>query len=94
MENVINRLFNGFQGTKDKKDALEDYVDYYMNVMDFDKRVPMGFQGMRGKKNSDKRVIMDFQDMRNKRNKEPRFGIGTVFKTRSLGGYQGKQFCD
>lgn len=36
-----------------KKNSFENYIDYYMDPdMDFDKRAPMGFQGMRGKRNT------------------------------------------
>lgn len=61
-----------------------------MDTMDFDKRAPMGFLGMRGKKDYDKKVPMEFQSMRGKRNTEQKVGIDTVFETRSSGNYQGK----
>lgn len=74
-----------------KKDAFENYVDYYIDPdMDFDKRAPMGFQEMRGKKDTDKRAPMGFQGMRGKRNVGQRFETGMDFGSpRSLNGYQG-----
>lgn len=79
-----------FQGMRGKKDAFENYVDYYIEPdMDFDKRAPMGFQGMRGKKDTDKRAPMGFQGMRGKRNGQ-RFETGMDFGIRSLNEYQGR----
>lgn len=76
-----------------KKNAFENYVDYYMDPdMDFDKRAPMGFQGMRGKKDSDKRAPMGFQGMRGKRNTGQRFNTGMDFDTRLSNEYQGNQY--
>lgn len=51
-----------FQGMRDKKDTFENYVDYIDPDMDFDKRAPRGFQGMRGKRNVGQRFEtgMDF----------------------------------
>lgn len=72
-----------------KKDVFENYVDYIDPDMDFDKRAPMGFQGMRGKKDTDKRAPMGFQGMRGKRNVGHRFETGMDFGTRSLNEYQG-----
>lgn len=75
-----------------KKNAFENYVDYYMDPdMDFDKRAPMGFQGMRGKKDSDKRAPMGFQGMRGKRNTGQRFDTGMDFETRTSNEYQGNR---
>lgn len=78
-----------FQGMRGKKDAFENYVDYYIEPdMDF-KRAPMGFQGMRGKKDTDKRAPMGFQGMRGKRNVGQRFETGMDFGIRS-NEYQGR----
>lgn len=41
-----------------KKDMFENYADY-IDDMDFDKRAPMGFQGMRGKRNVGQRFETD-----------------------------------
>lgn len=47
IEELEKRTIMGFQGMRGKKNAFENYVDYYMDPdMDFDKRAPMGFQGM------------------------------------------------
>lgn len=73
-----------------KKDTFENYVDYVDSDMDFDKRAPMGFQGMRGKKDTDKRAPMGFQGMRGKRNVGQRFETGMDFGTRALSEYQGR----
>lgn len=62
-----------------------------MNPVDFDKRARMGFQGMRGKKDSDKRALMGFQGMRGKKNMAQRFGTDEDFETRSPLEYQGNQ---
>lgn len=72
-----------------KRHGYENYIDYYADPLDFDKRAPMGFQGMRGKKDSDKRAPMGFQGMRGKRNTAERFGSETNFGIRSSNGYQG-----
>jgi len=80
-----------FQGTRGKKDGYDNYIDYYMDPMDFDKRAPMGFQGMRGKKDSDKRAPMGFQGMRGKRNMVQRFGSDADFGPRSSIEYQGNR---
>lgn len=73
-----------------KKNSFENYIDYYIDPdMDFDKRAPMGFQGMRGKKDSDKRAPMGFQGMRGKRNTGQRFNTGINFDIRSPNEYQG-----
>lgn len=88
----IDYLFTcdpSFQGTRGKKNDYESYLDYYMDPMDLDKRVSVGFQGMRGKKDSDKRAPMGFQGMRGKRNMAQRFG--TDFETRSPIDYQGNR---
>lgn len=72
-----------------KKDGFENYIDYYIDPsMDFDKRAPMGFQGMRGKKDTDKRAPMGFQGMRGKRSVGQRFEPGMNFG--SLNEYQGR----
>lgn len=74
-----------------KKAGFDNYVDYYIDPdMDFDKRAPMGFQGMRGKKDTDKRARMGFQGMRGKRSVGQRFETGMDFGTRSLHEYQGR----
>ncbi|XP_032685821.1 tachykinins-like isoform X3 [Odontomachus brunneus] len=86
----FEKRVTSFQDTRGKKDTFQNYVDYYIDTMDFDKRALMGFQGMRGKKDSDKRTSMGFQGMRGKRNMGRRFGIGTVFKIRSSSDNQGK----
>lgn len=54
------------RGKKDSLSSLENFLEEY------DKRAPMGFQGMRGKKddydiNWDKRAPMGFQGMRGKK---------------------------
>lgn len=74
-----------------KKDGFENYIDHYVDPLDFDKRVPMGFQGMRGKKDSDKRAPRGFQGMRGKRNTGERFGTEANFGIRSSNEYQGNQ---
>lgn len=72
-----------------KKDDFENYADYFVDSdMDFDKRAPMGFQGMRGKKDSDKRAPMGFQGMRGKRSVGQRFATGLDYG--SLNEYQGR----
>ncbi|XP_032685820.1 tachykinins-like isoform X2 [Odontomachus brunneus] len=86
----FEKRVTSFQDTRGKKDTFQNYVDYYIDTMDFDKRALMGFQGMRGKKDSDKRTSMGFQGMRGKRNMGRRFGIGTVFKIRSSSDNQGE----
>lgn len=87
----MRMILSTFQGTRGKKDGYENYVDYYMDPLDFDKRAPMGFQGMRGKKDSDKRAPMGFQGMRGKRNMPQRFGTDTDFETRPSTEYQGNR---
>jgi len=43
-----------------KKNGFENYVNYYIDPeMDFDKRAPMGFQGMRGKRSVGRRFETD-----------------------------------
>jgi len=74
-----------------KKNGYENYIDYYVDPLDFDKRAPMGFQGMRGKKDSDKRAPMGFQGMRGKRNTGEQFETEANFGIRSSNDYQGNQ---
>lgn len=69
----------GFLGMRGKKDyAIPDsYEDFYAQG-EYDKRAPMGFQGMRGKKTAIasvldeyyKRAPMGFQGMRGKKSLE------------------------
>lgn len=47
-----------------KKDTLDDYYTGLGGLADYEKRAPMGFQGMRGKKDNSK----VFTGMRGKRN--------------------------
>lgn len=72
-----------------KKDVFENYMDYYMEPTALDRRAPMGFQGMRGKKNYDKRAPLGFQGMRGKRNTGRGFAIGMNFEPRSSSEFQG-----
>lgn len=57
MHKFIQLLLNYFvQGTRGKKDVIENYMDDYVDFVDFDKRAPMGFQGMRGKRNTGQKL--------------------------------------
>lgn len=59
-----------------------------MEPSEFDKRAPMGFQGMRGKKEGYKRTNMGFVGMRGKRNVNGFYEIADYHDSpKSLGTY-------
>ncbi|XP_023288016.1 tachykinins isoform X2 [Orussus abietinus] len=78
-----------FQDTRGKKTISESYDDGVMDLSDYEKRALMGFQGMRGKKDSDKRAPMGFQGMRGKKDLDDPFGSTSEFSKRAPMGFQG-----
>ncbi|XP_035719118.1 tachykinins-like isoform X1 [Vespa mandarinia] len=75
IEELEKRAIMGLQEIQEREGVNDNYVDYFLDPIDYEKRAPMGFQGMRGKKDSDKRAPMGFQGMRGKRNVIQLYGI-------------------
>nr|KAF7423088.1 hypothetical protein H0235_008371 [Vespula pensylvanica] len=71
IEELEKRAIMGLQDIQGREEINDNYVD----SIDYEKRAPMGFQGMRGKKDGDKRAPMGFQGMRGKRNIVQLYGI-------------------
>ncbi|XP_014600043.1 PREDICTED: tachykinins isoform X1 [Polistes canadensis] len=75
IEELEKRVIMSLQDDLLNEDLNDNYVDYFFDPIDYEKKESMGFQGMKDKKDNDKRVPMGFQSMRGKRNAVQLYGI-------------------
>lgn len=74
-----------------KKDVVDESLENL--IEEYEKRAPMGFHGMRGKKEDydSKRAPMGFQGMRGKKDlQDETYRINTDFDKRAPMGFQGE----
>uniref|UniRef100_A0A0C9RQT7 Atk_0 protein n=1 Tax=Fopius arisanus TaxID=64838 RepID=A0A0C9RQT7_9HYME len=68
LENMKFKTFLELQEMDGQNDLFDGYYPEYADPDGYKKRAPMGFQGVRGKRDEDKRGSMGFVGMRGKRN--------------------------